>query len=89
LGQSFFPGRVIELTKKQLEIIHYIRFYESIYELDDFHRPAFRVIEDDEECDRWYKNFKFQQEQKTIEHFSRIENKKVGIPIKASKTVGE
>lgn len=71
-----------------MEILQWIRFYESIGELEDYHRPSDPVVKDDEACDKWKATFEQQQRKKMLEYYERTEGRKVTTPEKASRVFG-
>lgn len=41
----------------QLLLLYYANWYKQIFEMSPDERPADDVINDDDELDRWYKNY--------------------------------
>lgn len=76
------------MSRKQLEMIQWIRFYESIGDLDDFQRPSEAIIDDDEACDKWKAGFEQKQRQEMLKYYEQREGRKMSMPARASRTVG-
>jgi hypothetical protein len=70
-----------------LELLAWIRKYDSVYELDSGYRPSEKIIRDDEKFDRWFENFVYEMEQNAVERKQKTSGKAVGIPKKASKSI--
>ena len=79
----------MEFTPKQIEVLKWIQRYDSILQLDDYHRPGDKVFNDDQLFDEWFDKFREKQEQKTIKHYSDMNQEKITVPDKASITVGK
>lgn len=59
---------MFELTGQQMVLLRWIRFYDSIYELDSVERPKETIIANDKQLDIWFGNYQAYINKRLVEY---------------------